>query len=1110
MRLTRRIAALALKSAGAAMAFIVLALGVLFLRLDYAPLSLSLLTPALERALSPADGAFRLRIAGTVLSLAEDRRSVELQARGIRFEDDRGAAIASVPDFILGLSLDALFHGMLAPTRIIVDAPRLHVVRGGDGAFELGIGGGSGTSGALTQFFRHDFLAAPDRARPLGYLKEVRIRGASLDVADRFLGTQWQAPRASATFLRGPAGASGSFALAVAVEGSTAALSGDFRYVIAEHRLTAQLALAGWDLSKLRRVAPVLTPAAGLRVPIGGTVVAIVDTAGGGLREMRVDLTSWPGSVLDPRLGQAPIAVGYGSVRARYEAAAARVTLESLALDLGGPALALAGTIDGVDSRQLLRDPADWQDRLAIAVEATVRHMPADDLARFWPPDLAPPARDWVTRNIRDGSVEEAHLAAKLELDPRAAFAALPFPDPPPPLSNPPPLLPNPPPLAGEGRVGAAAEEDKMGAAAAVRTAGGGRTPDFVDAVTLDELSGAMTLRGLTVDYLAPLPPVRGVDGTAVFDRSRMVLTPTAGALAGIRLRAGSATITDLDKKDQDIDIQLDVEGPLRDALDVLDAKPFRYAHELGIDPARVAGAAAAHLAFKFPLDHRTTLDQVAIAAKATLSGVALGGIVLGEDLSEGELRLDLDRAGLRLDGKAKIAGAPATIGWQQNFKPVAGVRSRYTVESELDDATRRRLGLALDAVKVAGPLAVEASVTTSADRRGAAQIALDAGRAAVAVPDLAWTKPAGSPATARFDLALAEGRIAAIRAATLASAGADIRLSAAFDAAALRRLELQRFRLGETEMTGTILRRAEGGWRADLRGAAFDASGLAAGLTRPRGAAPEPPLVLDAQFGRLILGPKREARDATLQLYSDGRHWQSARFDAAPWGEGKIELRFGEAGGKRPFTFETSDLGAALRLFDISDHLAGGRLAVTGEAQDAGAARKFVGHIDGGQYRIVHAPALAKLLALASFSGIASLLSGDGIPFDRLTGDFTAEAGRIAVSRLRAWGGALGVTTDGSVDLGRGTLDLAGTIVPAYRLNSLLGNIPVIGNLLQGGEGQGLFAANFRAAGALDDPAITVNPLSALAPGFLRNLFLFDAPGQSAAPAKPEGDAVK
>jgi hypothetical protein len=74
--------------------------------------------------------------------------------------------------------------------------------------------------------------------------------------------------------------------------------------------------------------------------------------------------------------------------------------------------------------------------------------------------------------------------------------------------------------------------------------------------------------------------------------------------------------------------------------------------------------------------------------------------------------------------------------------------------------------------------------------------------------------------------------------------------------------------------------------------------------------------------------------------------------------------------------------------------------------------------------------------------------------------------------------------------------MGIAGTLVPAYTLNSVLGNIPVLGNLLLGGEGQGIFAANFRLYGPRDDPKVSVNPLSTLAPGVLRNLFLFSPGG--------------
>jgi hypothetical protein len=95
-----------------------------------------------------------------------------------------------------------------------------------------------------------------------------------------------------------------------------------------------------------------------------------------------------------------------------------------------------------------------------------------------------------------------------------------------------------------------------------------------------------------------------------------------------------------------------------------------------------------------------------------------------------------------------------------------------------------------------------------------------------------------------------------------------------------------------------------------------------------------------------------------------------------------------------------------------------------------------------------------------------------------------------ITLKRIIAFGGALGISGRGWLNPGQDQIDIDGTLAPAYALNSVLGNFPVLGSLLVGGEGQGVFAARFHLGGSNDDPTVTVNPLSALTPGVLRHLF--------------------
>jgi len=240
-------------------------------------------------------------------------------------------------------------------------------------------------------------------------------------------------------------------------------------------------------------------------------------------------------------------------------------------------------------------------------------------------------------------------------------------------------------------------------------------------------------------------------------------------------------------------------------------------------------------------------------------------------------------------------------------------------------------------------------------------------------------------------------------------------------------------------------------------------------------------------------VAPGRVISDVNAKLFSDGVHWQMAQIDAAPAAGKKLALRFGGAAGDGNLRLTSDDLGAVLRLLDISGKVRGGSVVVTAHADDSGGHRKLEGKIVGKDYRVVNAPAFAQLLALASFTGPASMANGQGIPFSRMQGDFVLDNGTVVLRNARAFGEAMGINASGEFDYRHDKLDMSGTIVPAYLLNSLLSNIPGI-NLLLGGEGQGIFAAKFRVAGSTTDPGISVNPLSALAPGFLRGLFLFDA----------------
>jgi hypothetical protein len=1044
----RRTTGLLLRLVAGLAAGLILTAVALVWRLESGPVSLDFLTPYLAREMARAESGLAVRIDHTVLSLGPGP-SLDILARGVRFARASGAAQLMLPELRLELGLRDALMGRLAPTRIVLSEPALHLERSADGSFHFGLTAAESATPEWGDQLLRDVAVAPDRSGPFGRLSEIAIRDAELTVDDRALGLTWRARRVNARLFRDAAGFMGAAVIAVEEPGGKSAeISGKFRLDQEKRRIGVEVDLAALEPALFAGVTPALAPLAAAALPVSGRVSLEIDSETLRVIEASGDLAVGGGRIVQAGLVGGALDVASGGVRARYDPAQSRITVEQLSLELGGPVVALSGTIDGVGDAIFA---GGWPASLDINGELKLGQVPADALPRLWPERLSPHSRRWVTEHIHDGLVSEATAQFGIHLD----------------LSD-----------------------------------------NAAKRVDVHQFAGTMAYRGLTVEYFKPLAPLRDVDGIASFDRSRLDLTPSKGHVNDVELTGGTAKLGKLDTDDEEIAIEFGIKGPLRTVLAVLDTEPLGYARALKINPAQVGGVADGQLSFKFPLKHDLALAMVDFGARARLSGVAIKKVLAEQDLTEGELQLRLDSASLLIDGTAALAGIPATLNWFESLDSKSATRSRYRVKAELDDAARRKLGFAFLSDKLSGPVDLDATYTLLPARKATASILLDLAKASIDVAQLNWKKAPGARANAAVDLDLQNEHIRGVRRAILAGERLDARLTAALDGDGdLQRVDVSRLIAGETDVSGSLARRTDGGWRVEVKGLAFDASGLVAKLDRnpDDSSASDPPLVIDANLDRLIVGPKREARGVRGQLFSDGIHWQAMSIDATMFGGGKAALRFGESAGDRSFRLTTDDLGALLRLFDVSDNIVGGRLEITGQVEDAGRRRTFRGKLDGADYRVVGVPAFARLLSLASLSGIAALLTGEGIPFTTLKGDFVSTEGKIEVKELRAYGGALGIKVEGIYDVAGGTLDLAGTLVPAYTINSVLGNIPLLGTLLTGGEGEGVFGANFRVAGPVGDSKITVNPLSALAPGLLRKLFLFEAPEPSPAAAKTD-----
>src|SRR3546814_10368140 len=94
------------------------------------------------------------------------------------------------------------------------------------------------------------------------------------------------------------------------------------------------------------------------------------------------------------------------------------------------------------------------------------------------------------------------------------------------------------------------------------------------------------------------------------------------GRLRDITVEQATINITALDTDHEKIVIAIDMRGPLRTALEVLDQQPLQYARGLGLDVTGIGGDAEMHVGLHFPLARNLDMKQVSVATEAELHDV--------------------------------------------------------------------------------------------------------------------------------------------------------------------------------------------------------------------------------------------------------------------------------------------------------------------------------------------------------------------------------------------------------------------------------------------------------------------------------------------------------
>jgi hypothetical protein len=1093
-------------------AILLVAASLVYLRLDHAPIAVAGLSEevvaALEARLGPG---WSVRLADSELTLHEG--SIALAVGGFDLADASGARIAYAPRAIVGVGALSLARGAPTPTAVALQGVELRARIAEDGALSLipaqaeadetaapqTVDGGPAIELADPVGLVGGALAAAlDGGTPFGALAQARLEDARLTLVDSSGRERvafsdidariWRDGRSRrfAAQVRGPGGVwsvsgavsrdrEGGHAAEVAIEnlpvrdiallsGLSGAfgsddltLSGAAEVEIgadgALRAFTAEIASnAGWLRTRdpFMPLVPVERVAleAGWEPDQGILAIERLELAGGRTRvalagalrpegeggRWRVTLDGRDAVARGATDGEPSLPISRVSVRAR--GGPDGVVVEELALDGPGIDLAMMLSFGGVDDRGGMR----------VALDAV--DMPVRTALALWPDFVAPVPRLFLRDKVDRGIVRELDVAVI---------------------------------LTGEDIAGLFRHESLPDEAIAVRFA--------IDGAQLALGDALPPLRGVAVSGV-----VSGRDAWVDASRAHLLLPD------GRRLDAadGRFRLEEFWDPEAQAEIALSATGGLDALASFLRLPALAGAADLALDPDTVSGEVALDVSFALPVSREVEIAALPIVAQGVLENVSAPALGGAERLEQGSLVLAFAADGtLTLEGEGLLAGEPVALAMTQPRGGPTQARLSGTLDAERLVAR----GL-LPAGRVSGPLGVSVDATLGPADAVAATIEADLTEVRVDGLLPGWSKVPGAPG--RFAVRVesgAEGLVfdgLALESGSVALAGAG-RLNAE---GGLEEIVLPTVRLSPgDDVSARASRAADGALAVSIEGNVLDlrpvVTALRAGIG-DAGEAEEIDLDIEARLailggfgGEVLTGVNARAslRDGAVRTAR-----VEGRFPNAPV---IATVTAGESGPR--LTAESADAGATLRFIDVYDKMVGGRLYFDAGLSDA----RGPGTLIVWEFLIRDEPALRRLVSRENPAGLAPTARfGLGGPdsvnealFTKAQVDFIRDGSVVTLADARIWGPQVGFTADGWIDLESRRLDIAGAFVPAYGLNNAFAQVPVVGTILGGNQYEGLFAVNFRLDGEMASPALTVNPLSAIAPGVLRRLFGAGAP---------------
>lgn len=1137
-----------------------LAIALTFVRLKHGPISLSFLVPPIERSINAVLKGYVASVGDAIVRLTDGNR-LEFRLQNVRFAEPDGDTVASSPLAAVEMSRQALMEGRLLPSRVELIEPELYLTyvpgeglrlsfsalpeQSGDtgepskpdarlpnsatsqpaGDDSVASGGMSG-AGLLKELDFGQLLGrttteARGGSGAASFLREFGVRDALLTVDTQGHRTTWQLPELSVDFDHRDARS--------VISGRARVASGNGSWRLAFH--TEESVGETVLRASVRDFMPATLFGAGgkgsesllstLDMPIGSDVTFVLAPSGD-VRTAHFDVALGKGRLLfHDRIGRLePIPVEAGRVKLTYEPGADRVVIEPSTLQAGGAVVTLRGqadaaTFDGepgwafsiasVDGmlgsgdfgvapvalsgligegrylprRQLVqlnkgeinaggaslvaRGEASLESgRTGSQFVISAGAISIATLKAIWPVGLAPLTRAWIGEHVLSGEVKRFEFRRETGIyDP----------------------------AQGGG--------DGFGYQSLVAEAGEAVIKPTMGLAPVSVPRALVTVENDRLEVSAP-------EGTMTLDSGK-----------AIKIAAAQLVSQNVYAEPPHADLSFKTQADADAIIEVMGREPVSLVNVAELPFKSMDGKVESALDLSFPMKKQLPFSQIKLAGKARLKDGRVEKLMGEYDVQGASVAFDFNNGAVEAKGEAIVRGVLARISWQRIFDAPQDRQPPLRITATLDNTDRRQLGIDLSDI-LTGDVPVDLQVAhggAAGDRK--IHVRADLSNAELALSSIAWRKPKGRSAFVEFDIApvadnkyeLQNFKVAGDNVAIegWAALGADRKLREFyfpdFSINVVTRLKLQ----------GVL--RNDDVWDIKARGTTFDGKDFfrslftvgrgEAGATRPlRGKGVD----LDAQVDNVLGHSETSLR--SLKMQASTREGKLSALDARGTLDGGGQLAVvldRDRRGRRRIRADSTDAGQAFKLVGFYPNMQQGRVRLELNVDGRGAAEQ-AGTLWVEDFRVLGDPIVSEVVSSSMDEGRPSITGKKRVvrevfAFDTMQVPFSLGHGQFVLDDAYVRGPLLGATIRGKVDFGSERVSLGGTYIPLQGLNNAFGQIPLLGQILSGPRGEGIFGITFAITGAMPDPQVIVNPLSLVAPGIFREIFQMTNPSPKVQP---------